>query len=139
MSALSNYLEDALLKHIFRNTDFTRPGTIYVALHTGDPGETGASAEVSGGSYARQGIATGASSGWAAPVTEGGGGYLTENSADLTFPTATADWGTVSYMSLWDTVSGGNCLFIGQLTASKTVNNGDTFKFLAGALDIILR
>ena len=142
MSQLSDYLENALLTHIFRNTDFSRPASAYVSLHTAALLDDGSGAEVSGGSYARQGVATGAGSGWSAPASEGAGdsdGYYTENSADITFPTATADWGTVTHVGLWDAVSGGNLLFRGQLTTSKNVLNGDTFKFPAGALHAILR
>ena len=34
MAALSDYLENALIAHLFRNTNYTRPANIYVALYT---------------------------------------------------------------------------------------------------------
>jgi hypothetical protein len=37
MAALSDYLESGLLSHIFRNTAFSRPGTISIALTSGVP------------------------------------------------------------------------------------------------------
>lgn len=133
MSALSDYLENALIEHIFRNTSYTRPANIYVALFTAAPSDSGGGTEVSGGSYARQAIATGASSGWAAVS-----GGATENSATLTFPTATANWGTITHVGLFDASSAGNLLFHGALTASKTINSGDIFRFNAGDLDVSL-
>jgi hypothetical protein len=99
----------------------------YVSLHTTDPGDTGAS-EVSGGAYARQGPVTFANAG-ANPT-------IASNSAIVTYPTATAGWGTIGYFGLWDAATAGNFRGAGALSASKNVNNGDTARFLAGTLTI---
>ena len=131
MSDISNYLESALINHIFRNTDYTRPGTIYVALFTAAPSDAGGGTEVSGGSYARQGIVTGASSAWDA---ESGG--ATANSNLITFPTATANWGTITHVALFDAVTGGNMLFWSAITTNRTVDSGETFKMNAGDIDV---
>jgi hypothetical protein len=56
--------------------------------------------------------------------------------AEIAFPQATADWGTVVAFAILDAVSGGNFLYWGDLTASKVVNNGDTFKFPSGDIDL---
>lgn len=56
MSQMTNYLENALFNHVLRDTPYTSPSTLYVALHTADPTEVGATGEVSGSSYARQAI-----------------------------------------------------------------------------------
>lgn len=129
MAALSNDLETKLINHLLRNTQHTTPGTsIYIALYTTDPTDADTGTEVSGGAYAREQC-----SGWDAP-TDG----ATANTADITFTTATANWGDVSHVGIRDAVTAGNLLFHGSLTASKTVNNGDTFKFNAGDLDVTL-
>jgi hypothetical protein len=133
MAGMSDYLENALLSHLFRNSTFTRPANIYIALYTAAPGEAGGGTEVSGGSYARQAVATGASSGWLNPTAG-----ATENSATITFPTATADWGTVVAVGLFDQLTGGNLLFFNSLTANKIVQNGDSFRFNASDLRILL-
>jgi hypothetical protein len=133
MAAISDYLENALVNHIFRNTDFTRPANIYAALFTAAPNDAGGGTEVSGGSYARVAIATGASSAW-----DAASGGATANTSAVTFPTATADWGTVTHVGLFDASTSGNLLFHGALTASKVVGNGDIFRFNAGDLDISL-
>lgn len=129
MAALSNYLENAIVDHIFRSATFTKPTNVYAALFTATPSDTGGGTEVTGGSYARvailsadaswkgtHGSATGASSGTNGTIT---------NAAAATFPAPTANWGTVTHMALFDALTVGNLLIWGALTASKTVNNGD--------------
>lgn len=133
MAALSDYFEEALLNHIFRNSTFTRPANIYVGLFTVAPTDAGGGTEVSGGSYARQALATGASSDWDAPS-----GGLTANTDQITFPAATADWGTIVAVGLFDALSGGNLLFHGALSPARTVDDTDIFYFSPGNLQISL-
>lgn len=127
MAALSDYLENELLDHALGTGAFTAPAGVYVALFTSDPTDAGTGTEVSGGSYARQSVAFAAASAGA-----------TSNSATVTFPTATANWGTVTHVGLFDAASAGNLLMHGALSASKTINNGDVFEILAGDLDVSL-
>lgn len=63
-------------------------------------------------------------------------GGASSNGADITFPTAGADWGTVTHVALMDSdVEGsGNVFMWSRLDAFKTVSNGDTFKI--GATDL---
>jgi hypothetical protein len=125
MAEFTDYLEDKIIDHILRNQAFTPPATVYLALFTSAPSDAGGGTEVSGGSYARQAVTLSAASGGAS-----------SNSADITFPTATADWGTVTHCALMDAATSGNMLMWTPLDASKTVNNGDTFKIEAGDLDV---
>ena len=104
--------------------------TGYVSLHTGDPGDTGAS-EVSGGSYARQGPV--------AFTNTGNNPTVASNSAVVAYVTASAAYGTVSYFGLWSALSGGTFRGSGALTPSKAVNNGDTPSFAIGALTITVQ
>jgi hypothetical protein len=127
MSDLSDDLETKLINQVLRDTAYTRPTTVYVALYTDDPTDADVGTEVTGGNYARQSVAFGAPSDGA-----------TDNSSDITFPTATANWGTITHAGLRDAVSGGNLLFHSALAASKVVDNGDTFKLNAGDLDASL-
>lgn len=125
MSEMTNYLEDALVNHVFRNTALTSPTTVYVALFTAAPGEAGGGTEVSDGSYARQAIT------FAAPSN----GTIS-NTGTITFPTATGSWGTVTDFAILDAASGGNMLMYSPLDASKTVGNGDTATFAGSALTV---
>ena len=126
MSAFSNYLENKILLHVLAATAYTSPTTVYLGLHTADPTDAGSGTEVSGGSYARQSFASTIVANAAS------------NTSAIEFPTATGSWGTVGWVSVWDNVSGGNMLFHGALTASKTIASGDVFRVPAGDLDITL-
>lgn len=126
-SAFSDYLEAALLNHVFRNTPMTSPTTVYLALYTAAPTDAGGGTEVSGGAYARQAITFGAPSGGAI-----------QNSATVTFPTATANWGTVTHFGIFDAVSAGNLLDWDALTTSKAVDTDDTAEFAVGDITVSL-
>lgn len=127
MAAASDYLELKILEHTLGITAYTQPTTVYLALFTTDPTDAGTGTEVSGGSYARQSIS------WNTPAS----GAVT-NSADVTFPQATADYGVVSHIGIFDASSAGNLLYHGALSASKSVTTNDTFIVEAGDLSISL-
>lgn len=127
MAGLSDYAEDKLVDHITGKTSYTKPTNTYLALFTAAPSDSGGGTEVSGGSYARQTLAWNASS----------AGHA-DNSADITFPQATGNWGTITHIGVMDASTAGNLLFWGALTASKAIDTGDTFKILAADLDLTL-
>jgi hypothetical protein len=141
MAGMTDYLENKLVDHIFRATSFTMPSTLYVSLHTADPGETGATAEVSGNGYVRaqlnpsttnwrntQNSGTGASTGTAG---------ATKNAVAVTWPTPTgAGWGTVTHFAIWDASTGGNCLVKGQLASGKTIDADDIVTAAIDALTV---
>lgn len=127
MSEMSNYLENGLLNAVLRNTSYTSPSTVFVALYTDNPGEGGTGTEISGGSYARKDVTFGAPS----------NGVCTNSSA-VEFAQATGTWGTVSHIGLHDAITTGNLLFYTELTTSKTIESGDIFKIAAGSLSVTL-
>jgi hypothetical protein len=123
MAELSNYLEDKLLDHVLRNVSYTSPTTVYVGLYTSDPQDDNSGTEVSGGSYARQIL----------NVTTASGGVVTSD-ADVTFPQATGNWGTITHIGLLDALTSGNLLMHTPLTTSKTIETGDILKIPVGNL-----
>lgn len=127
MAEFSNYLENKVLDHVLRNTSYTSPTTVYVGLFTTDPTDAGSGTEVSGGSYARQTLS----------VTTASGGIVT-SSADVTFPQATAQWGTITHLGLLDAITSGNLLMHTALTTSKSIDNGDILKISSGNLTVTL-
>jgi len=127
MAEMSNYLENALINATLRNTSYTSPTTVYLALYTNDPTDADTGTEVSGGSYARQSITFGAPSNGAST-----------NSADITFPTATGTWGTVTHVGIRDNVTGGNLLYHTALDVSKSISSGDIFTISTGNLSVTL-
>lgn len=133
MSAMSDYLEGQIIDHLFRTATFSKPAAIYLALFTAAPSDSGGGTEATGGSYARAQV-TQADANWNAPTSGDG---LTDNVSDITFPTPTANWGTIVAFGIFDASTAGNLLIHGSLGTSKTVNNGDPApKFSAGDLDI---
>ena len=129
MSGFSDYLEDKVLDHVFGGNAYSAPGTLYVALYTVAPSDTGGGTEVSGGAYARQ---------TAAFTVSGTNPTTASNTAAIEYPTATADYGTVVAVGILDASSGGNLLAYSTLDSSKVVSSGDVFRFNAGDLDITL-
>jgi hypothetical protein len=127
MAEMSNYLETALINGTIRGTTYTAPATVYVGLFTSDPTDAGSGTEVSGGSYARQ------SASFAAPSN---GASVTN--ADITFPQATGNWGTVGWIGIFDSLTTGNLMYHTALDASKTIETGDIFKIASGNLSVTL-
>ncbi len=127
MAEMSNYLENALINATLRNTAFTSPATVYVALYTSDPTDADTGTEVSGGSYARQAVTFGAPS-----------NGVSTNSTAVEFPQATGTWGTVGWIGIESASTGGNLLYHTALDASKTIASGDIFKIAIGSLSVTL-
>lgn len=129
----ADYGENSILNHTFRTTAFTQPGTVYVALYTTTCADT-VGTEVTGGSYARASIDT-IDASWNA--TNGSNGIIS-NVGAITFPAATADWGTVQSWCILDASTAGNAIVCANLTASRNITNGSTPSFGASALTITL-
>lgn len=139
-----NTFENDFLLLVFNNTDIAdigdaaglqnsaTAGSLYVALHTGDPGEAGTAttSEAAYGSYARQAVAR-SGAGWT--VTDN----TAENAALIQFPTCTSGTETLTYVSLTTAVSGASkVLWSGALSASLAVSSGIQPQFAAGALTV---
>lgn len=128
----SAYLEAALLDHVLGAVTYTPVGTVYVALSTApfDTSATGSAlTEVTGGSYVRQ-SATNNTTSW--PVATGANPANKANGVAFTFPTATANWGTVVSVYLVDASSAGHVLYGADLAASVVVNSGSGFAIPIG-------
>lgn len=129
-----NITENDILLKLFNNTALSWDANtnLYVALHTGDPGETGSAntSEATYTSYAR------------VTVSRNSGGFTVSgntvsNTAAISFPTCTGGSNTISHFSVVTTSSGaGQILYYGALTSSLAVSNGITPQFAIGALTI---
>lgn len=125
MAEMTDYLENQLYDGVLRATTYTAPTTVYVALHTADPTESGQVAEVSGNGYARQSVTFGA-------PTDGSG----SNTTIATFTAVGGSWGTVTHFSIHDSLTTGNALLYSILDNSRVVNNGDDFEFAASSITV---
>ena len=126
--SFTNFLETEILDHVFAGSAYTAPGTHYLALFTAAPGETGGGTEVStsGTAYARQSVAFTTT------------GNTTSNTAAVEFPTATASFGTVTHVGVFDAATAGNLMAYATLSSSKAIDTGDVFRVPTGDLDITL-
>ena len=124
--SLSDTFETTTLKWLLTADAVTRPTAWYIGLFTAAPSDAGGGTEVLGGSYARKAVAFTVS------------GNLATNSAAVEFDVATADWGTITSVAVFDAVSGGNMIAYATLTASKTIANGDVLRIPLNDLDITM-
>ncbi len=129
MSALSDYSEKLLLDWMMTTGAATRPTAWYVALFTTATNDASGGTEVSGNGYARQAVTFDA-------ATSGTG--TTSNSNTPLFTAAGGNWGTVTHMAIYDNSTGGNRLWHGAMTASKTIDDGDSLQFAIGNIDLTL-
>lgn len=137
MGSFSDYLEKEILDHILGGGIYQRPATVWIGLWTSalSDSSTGSTAgEVSGGAYARV-SRTNNSTNWPAAS---GTTATKSNGTAITFPQATASWGTVTYFCIIDAPTAGNILGWGALTQSKAIGAGDTAAFAIGDLDVTL-
>jgi hypothetical protein len=134
MSAASNYLENKVLDHVLTATAYSQPSGRHLALFKNTSGNAAANLEagtltdeISGGSYARQSVTFAAAS-----------NGTSATNATVTFPAASANWGTVTHVAVMDAATSGNVLFWGAVTTPKTIESGDTFQVTSGNLTVSL-
>lgn len=125
MSDFSNYLENAICNHFFRNSSTTSPAVVYLALFSAvTDSEAGTGTELAQTGYARQAITFGAPTNGAiantntitfGPITSGGNGQ------------------SATHAAIFDSLTTGNALsVIKPLSASVTFNQGDSIQFATG-------
>jgi hypothetical protein len=138
--SLSNQFETALLNLLFKNQALANvgdasglqpsgaAGSLYVSLHTGDPGEGGdqTTSEATYGSYARVAVVR-SGSGWIVS------GNQVTNAADITFPACTSGSSSCTYMGIGTDSSGAGVLILrGALTPTLPIATGITPRIVAG-------
>ena len=129
MAALSDHAEALLLDWLMTTGSATRPTAWYVALYTAAPSDSGGGTEVSGNGYSRQAVT------FAAATSPGG---TTSNTGAVSFTASGGDWGSITHIGIHDAETGGNLLWHGAMTASKTVADGDTLEFSIGNIDLTI-
>ena len=141
MSAMSDYLENKMVDQLFRGQTAPTTSTLYVALLTAAPSDSGGGTEVSGGAYARVAV-TSSLTNWSGTQSAGsttassGTGGQTSNNIATTFPTPSSTWGTATHFGIYDASTGGNLLFHGALSIAKTINESDTVTFPVRTLSV---
>ena len=122
MAAFSNYMEDAITAWINGTTFPSAPTNTCVQLYSQDPTDEGSA---TGALYTRISVASG---GW----TRGTGGAGTlSNTGVITITSSAASGATATHVAVFNAITGGNLLFYGALSASKSIGVGDEVKFNA--------
>ncbi len=124
MSDFSDYMENKILDHVFRNTAYTPPTAVYLGLYTAAPSDAGGGTEVSGGGYARQAITFGAASGGAI-----------SNTAAVQFTATGGSYGTVTHVGIFDAATTGNLLAWKAITPI-VMGSGGVLTFAIGDIDV---
>ena len=137
----TNTFENDVLELIFKNTDIanlgdtagvqgaTGAGSLYVALFTADPTETGGGTEATFGAYARQAVAR-SGAGWTVTTN------TAQNAALVTFPEATSGSETITHFGIFDLITGGTMLFHGDVDTSRLVATGVTLEYAINGITI---
>lgn len=141
MTAASDFLENKVLDHVLRysTAPYTAPTTLYLALFVNTSGN--ALTNLEAGTLTDEVPTAGTTGYLRQTITFGAAASGTStSSATVTFPTATASFGTVTHVAITDsaTRAAGNVLFYGAVTTSKTIDTGDTFQVTSGNLTISL-
>lgn len=141
----SNSFENSLLQLLFNNVDIANigdaggiqnsatAGSLYLSLHTADPGEAGTQTtnECAYGSYDRVAVAR-SGAGWTVVAN------AVSNFALAQFPECTSGSETITYVSIGTSSypTAGVILYSGALTASRSVSTGIQPQFAASALTV---
>tara|TARA_B110000503_G_scaffold119677_1_gene181676 strand:- start:999 stop:1367 length:369 start_codon:yes stop_codon:yes gene_type:complete len=120
--SISNYAELKILEHLTGKTAWTMPTTVYIKLHTADPGEAATSSAAT--------EATRKAASWASAAS---GSIAISGTIEWVNVSTTE---TYSHWSAWDASTAGNALWSGALTSSAAVTAGDTFQITALTLTL---
>lgn len=115
----SEYLDHAILDHVYGRTTFTAPATLYLAYTTTVPTKTTAGTEPSGGGYARKDVVN--------DDTQFGDAVagVKTNLAQITWPDATGTQGRIVAVQIMDAATDGNMLEFAELLDDPTTFTAD--------------
>lgn len=127
----SNYFENQVL-NLMRGQSIAGYTNLYLALFLSNPGDTGTEGtEITYTGYARQAIS------FSAPAASGSG-LMIQNTALISFAEATSSAGTVTYVAVFDSLTGGNMLLYAPLDIALVVQNGVSPVFRAGNIKFVM-
>jgi len=125
--AMTDYLENKVLDHIFNNTSYTSPTATYIGLLTAAPTDSTSGTEMTNTGYSRQSISVGTSS----------AGTVTSDTAISWTNSSGGDWDTARALGIYDASTGGNLLFY-KLISGRNVKDGETLTIASGDLTVNL-
>jgi hypothetical protein len=114
--AASFYFRTVILGATLCGSQYTSVATLYAGLFTAVSSTTDAHTEPADAAYARQRI----------PMQAPGDGQDL-NANEVAFPLATTPWGTIGWVGIYDSVSSGNLLYIGEVSTLRYIGTGSRF------------
>lgn len=135
MANATDYLEQKVGDHVLGIATFTKPTSVYLACHLSTISDTGLHTNevASGVGYSRASITSVMN-----PTSSPSG--AANNASIITIGPATADWGTVTYVSIEDgsTIGGANMLVWILGSVAKLIQTGDSFQITANQLSLVV-
>lgn len=129
MTALAPYAENAVLEHLFKNTALAVTNA-YIGYFNNSITDDSVPTEVSGNGYARVQIDNKMGTASAGSIS---------NTTAISFPAASGgDHGTIVAIAIFDASTAGNMIAFGNLSASRTISDGDQLSIAVGNLTISL-
>lgn len=125
--AMTDYLENKVLDHIFNNTAYTSPTTVYIGLLSAVPTDSTAGTELTNTGYSRKSISVGTAS----------AGTVTSDAAISWTNSDGSDWSPALALGIYDASTGGNLLFY-KTISGRTVKDGETLTIASGDLSVTL-
>lgn len=122
LAVISNWAGDRMLAHVLGDP-------LWLALHESDPGPTGIVAtELAGGGYGRRRISF--------PASPSGKAVASTTRQRFTGLTTGQ---VVNYLAVWDAATGGNMIFVIDVSAGGGISVTDTGEFICEAGDVALQ
>lgn len=127
----SNYYENNVL-NLMRGQSINAPQSLFLAMFLSNPGDTGVEGtEISYPAYSRQPIS------FSVP-SPSGSGLMIQNTSLVSFDESTVSAGTVTYIAVFDSITGGNMWLYAPLDQALVVQNGVSPVFRAGNIKFIM-
>lgn len=129
---ISPYVISKIFPHILFQAEWkTAPVNHYLGLLTAEPvGNSFSEVSGTGTGYTRMLITF--------KMAQQQTDSSTTNSADVVYPLATGNWGTVTHIGIFDSATAGNLFWSGPLSSSVTLFKDDVFKIKAGDFKIAM-
>jgi hypothetical protein len=134
IGSMSNFAEALVIDSVFgRIPSYNWPGTLYVALFTtlpDDSGANGTEVSTSGTGYSRLPISNNSTNFDATPTSTSGSAVkgVKKNKTAWVFPTSTSAWGEIRGAGIYDASSGGNLLWLFEWSQPRVVAANDTMR-----------
>lgn len=126
---MSDFAEAATLNYWLNAVAGTPPASVFIALFTVAPDDTGGGTETSGVNYARVQM----TAGW----TVSGTATRAFNAADIVFAQAGAGgWTDAVAIGIFDLLAGGNLIYWEALDVARTIPAGDIPIFVMNNLGV---